>query len=64
MGGIYFPGNTVSVLSLFFCDFLTYASFHRAQLVDFDLKNNTEGRLVYIWYECDPWFFYRDRLRN
>lgn len=48
MGGIYFPGNTVSVLSLFFCDFLTYASFHRAQLVDFDLKDNTEGRLIYI----------------
>ena len=47
MGGIYFPRHTASSLSLVFAIF-NIPSFNRAQLVEFDLKNHTEGSLICI----------------
>jgi hypothetical protein len=47
MGSIYFLRHTASVLSLVFASF-NIASFNSAQLVEFNLKNQTEGSLVCI----------------
>lgn len=47
MGGIYFLRHTASGFVFGFAS-INIVSFYRAQLVEFDLKNHTEGSLLCI----------------